>query len=154
MSIWRSYVVPQWVDLNGTTFRPYCTTYPQTDASLGPWSGLLSAMQAMSACTLEACVIQSAATIVGSGGSSPFPTAQDKLLIQVENGVNTGYVAIPGPLASLFESDTVTLNMSDSLVVALVNEILSVLGDGQGGIWTRAVGGKRVRVNFGPGTYK
>ena len=151
MSKWLNYIVPQWVDEGGLTFRPYTTVYPQVSANLSPYSSLLTALQACSACQLQACIIQAANTLSNSLGTATFPTALNKMVIQVQNSNGTGYIAFPGPADACLMGDGVTLNLSASIVATLVTEILAVLGDSQGNQWTSVVGGKRIQIIPGPG---
>lgn len=149
---WPAFLIPQWVDAVGGTSEPFMSIYPQASAVLTPYNQLLAAMQAMSACQLRAAVLQLANTYPGASGSSSHPQASDQLRIQVSNGARTGFVTIPGPIDSIFLSDSVTLDLTNPLVVALKSQLIAVLGDTTGASWTAIVAGARRRVAQGQGS--
>ncbi len=153
MGTWPAYIVPQWLDQNGGMSEPYMSIYPQSSAVITPYSALLASMQAMSACKLQAAVLQSAGTYAGALGSSPHPLVTDQLRIQVKNAHNAGFLTIPGPIASIFLGDGQTLNTANALVQAFMAQVQAVLGDSQGNAWVTLVGGTRRVVLQGPGSY-
>lgn len=141
-----------WVDQSGQGCTTQWATQSQSDAVPGGLLTLGAAAQAMSCAKLVAIQYSTTHIIGGVGTSGSYPSVWDRavLLDKYSGSRYNGQLQIPAPLASIFLSDNVTVDMSSPLVTAFVAQVLANLGDKAGNPVSQVTRGNRSRVRSNP----
>jgi len=125
------------------------TLLDQTPMALGPYTGLVGAAQALSRADQQNVTFQNWIETSSGTSSGPFATVRDQAVFQLISENYTRLLAIPAPNEGIFLPDGKTVDMSNSLVVAFIDQVQAVLGDSYGNPWIRVPGGYRRRVVIG-----
>lgn len=138
-----------WKDSIGGGCQTGWTTEDQSTIAAGIYNPLIGAAAALSCAGQFDCIMQS--VIVASSGTSsgPYSTVRDQAIFELVGQEYTRLLAIPAPINSIFLSDAKTIDMSNSLVVAFLDQVFDVLGDSYGNAWKNVVSGYRRRVLIG-----
>jgi hypothetical protein len=139
---------PNFTDVAGGQANAAWTTLDQSDSGAGPYSGLLTATQALSCAGVFAAVTQ-VRTIPGASPiTGPYDTVMDQAVMRVVSAAQSSNLAIPAPIASIFLSDLLTVDLSNTLVQAWFSEVQAILGDSYGNPWLTLAWGQRRMINL------
>lgn len=142
-------IIPAWYDGMGGQCQSAWSVANQTHEPLGPYQSLIDAAADLSHCGLKGVTYQQQLIAVDGPTTGVYSTVRDQVVFQFESQNYTKLVAIPAPVSDIFESDDVTVDLSNSLVVAFTGQVMAVLGDSYGGSWTVCRKGWRRRVRIG-----
>lgn len=145
-------VLMHWVDNNGKPGTNFWTTLAQTDAVPGGLVSLGAAAQALSTCGLLAVQYQTTAIIGNAPTSGSYPSIFDRVVLLSEiTGTNAPTrFEIPGPVAGILQSDNVTVDLANALVVAFATQVQANLGDKSGHAAGPFIRGRRTKARGSP----
>lgn len=141
-----------WMDGQGATFTSFTTIADQETPPPGDVLALIAAMKGTSTCALLGAAVQYAVVLDEPASSGPFATVADRAVFQTryEDSRQNSRVEIPGPKEGIFLPGHRLVDMSNPLVVTLVEQLLAVAGDREGRPVVTVGQGRRQFVNRGP----
>jgi hypothetical protein len=139
---------PNFIDVDGGQANAFWTIQDQSDAGFGPYDGLAEATQNLSVAGLFAAVTQSRTIPGATPTSGVYGTVMDQAIMRVASIATQSNLAIPAPISSIFLSDMLTVDLSNTLVQAWWTEVQALLGDSYGNPWTQLLWGQRRMINL------
>jgi hypothetical protein len=140
---------PNFVDTMGGQANGMWTTGDQSDSGLGPFSDLATATQSLTVSGLFAAISQTRSLVSASPVTGPYGTVTDQVVFVVQaSGSSSGQIAIPAPVANIFLSDNVTVDLTNSLVQDWWGAVQGILGDSYGNAWTDLIYGYRRKIDL------
>jgi hypothetical protein len=122
------------------------TTQDQTQLVLSPYTGLVTATQALSCTAIYAAMVQRRKSLVASTRTGPYSTSFDQAVMVLQSNNSAVQIIIPGPIAAIFKSDNFTVDLENTLVQDWWTEVQAVLGDSIGSPWTQLKHGYRRNI--------
>lgn len=142
---------PSWVDTMQGQAAPMWLTQDQEPEDAGSYAPLISAAAALSVAGMFGITHQRIITASGTASTGSYGTVSDQVVFPVRTANTWSKIVVPAPKAAIFESDTETVNMSNSLVVAFLEQVYALLGDSSGAPWDSVQNGYRRKVRLGGG---
>jgi len=143
-------ILVDWLDANGLGGQNFLSTQDQTAGTDGAYAALATALTNISDAGLVAITFQKPSIHTPAAGSGPYKSCSDRAVFNLRSSANTaGTLNVVAPKSSIFLSDNKTVDMSNSLVVALVTAVTGVLGDSHGNPWVTVKQGFREKVRKG-----
>lgn len=127
-------VIIHYRDESGKECQTFWSTVDQGAGGASAYTGLAAAAQAISDCAVIAVQFQTTVLIEATPTSGPYNTVTDRAMILSKIG-STGKpltLQFVGPKASIFQSDTLKLDLTNADVIALEALMMSLIGDVQG----------------------
>lgn len=140
-----------WVDQAGNPATSFWTTLEQSDAVPGGLVSLGAAAQALSVAGLVAIQYQTTAIIGATGGAGDYNNINDRatFLARITDTNRPSRFEIPAPKLSIFQSDHVTVDLSNADVITLQSALEAETGDTSGHATGPFVRGTRSRARGG-----
>jgi hypothetical protein len=134
MAILANQVILNWVDISGKFSTNFCVTQDQGDGGTGAYGDLAAKFQAASHCALVGVQFQTTLKFDATPEDGDYPSVLDRavLLARIPLGTTKTRVEVPGPRSELFQADTLTVDLSNTLVTDLQAACIAVLGDTSG----------------------
>jgi hypothetical protein len=142
-------IYPNWIDVLNGQAQTGWTFQDQSPGATPLFFHLVTTAAALSVCGINDCTQQVKQTFAQSPTSGLYGTVRDQAVFQLASQNYTRLLAIPGPKESIFESDGVTVDLTNSDVVAFLTQVFLVLGDTYGNPWLSCTAGWRRRVVIG-----
>lgn len=124
-------VIFNWVDANGKTGRNFLTTQDQDAGGASGYASLAAAAQACCDAALVAVQFQTTLVIASAPASGAYGTVWDRAVFGGRNSITNAYQknALVGPKTTIFLPDTITVDLTNSDVIAFQTELQAVIGD-------------------------
>ena len=134
MSAFYNQIVLTWQDDNG---KQAISIIPAVDQSEGPaadYEVLAAAFDDVADAKIVCVQFQSTLKRVVTPSTGAYSTVWDRGVLFDRNSETQAFQrqAIVGPKADIFEGDTITINLTDSRILALQGVMMTLCGDGAG----------------------
>jgi hypothetical protein len=137
-------------DANGNLSRNFVSTQDVSAAASTALAAIVAAYQGITGAKVVGWQFQKTAGFTGGFTSTPYPTVFDRAAFSTKSSSQTGKLDVVAPIAAIFESDSYTVNMAHSGVVALVSALEAGAAVGVAGSPIVGVpSGKRYKVRQG-----
>lgn len=134
MAALYNQILVGYLDQNG---KPGTSFWPAIDQSTGPaaaYSGLCAAVQAVTDCAVIGVQFQSTLLIGATPTDGPYKTIIDRamMLSKITATGKPFTFSIPGPKSSIFLPDHLTVDLTNTNVIALQTAMMAKVGDQAG----------------------
>lgn len=137
------------MDTNENQSAGMWTLQDQSALVTTPYDALITASANLSEMALFASMLQKRAMRSDTALVGPYSTYRDQAVFQVQSNNGIVDLVIPGPVASIFRSDGITVDLSNALVQAWWVQVQAILGDSLGSPWTSLLSGRRRMIQAG-----
>ncbi len=117
----------------GEVATNFISTQDQSTPVSTALAAIVSAYQALTGAKVVGWQWQLTQPLTASFTSTPYASIADRAQFQTKSARQTGRIDVVAPLASIFLSDTYTVDMSNTGVVALVSALQAAAAVGTGG---------------------
>ena len=148
MSAGYNQLVMRWKDTNGLFCTNFFCTVNQAPFANSGLQQLAADAQAISQCGLQFIQFQQTIQFNHAPTSGPYSTIYDRaVFLSTASGTGQyGQLQIPGPLQTIFKSDTVTVDMNNHLVSAFAVDAVTNLALPPNNQLATVYSGRRSRV--------
>jgi len=145
-------VLIHYVDKNGRPATNFWTTVDQDEGGAAGYLTLAAAAQAISDAAVVAVQYQQTVVLEATPSDGDYPSVLDRaeFLSHIETSRQRSNIVIPAPKSEIFTAGHEIVDMSNSLVIALSDEVTTLLGDTQGHSNGPLEYGRRGRARGGP----
>jgi hypothetical protein len=127
-------VIIHYLDIDGRTCQTFWSTQDQTEGGAADYVDLADKVQACTDAAVIAVQYQSTVLIDATPADGDYPTVYDRAAtlskILSTNAPNT--LQLVAPTSALFLPDTITLDLSNTDLIALQTEMMAKIGSPQG----------------------
>jgi len=145
---WYNQLLIFGVDGSGNVTTNVLSLQDQTPMVDTAVDTLIAAYQAISGVSVFAAQKQITKQYSGVVTPGAYSTWADRAVFNMQGANKNANVGLVGPLSSIFLSDTITLNLSNTQVLAFIAALEAIIGIGPGGIpMTKCNRGYRTQTN-------
>jgi hypothetical protein len=127
-------VLLQWQDVSGKQCSSFWTTQDQTAGGAGAYATLKDKAEAISCCGVIGLQFQVTITYSPTPVTGAYCSVLDRAVFRnrIPDDNQPSRIEIPGPKAGIFLPDLVTVDLSNTDVLAFQSEVMAVLGGATG----------------------
>jgi len=114
----------------GTNF---ISTQDQSNPASAGLAAIVTAYEALTGAKVVGWQQQLTQLVSGATSSTPYASINDRAQLKVVSATQTSKIDIIAPLASIFLTDTYTVDMSNTGVIAMVSALQAAAAIGTGG---------------------
>lgn len=150
MTLYVAQAVPFWRDASGGQVTQFITLKDQSPAVLGDFAAVLANLEAVSDMASLGCWVTRWWANDGEPSSGPYSGCRDRaqFIFRSAEGM-LARVNVPGPKASIFLTDSETVDLSNADVEAFLDSVYAACADTHGNALVSVHSAKRVRVRTG-----
>lgn len=139
----RNTVLIHYLDSSGRSATNFFTLQDQSDAVPAALKTLADKIQACSSLKVTSVQLQTTSIRAPAFTAGPYSTVMDRVNMLGQVGANTVGYDLVGPRATILQPDGKRLDLDHADVIALVNAMKAVIGNGAGDALTSIKRGTR-----------
>jgi hypothetical protein len=127
-------VLIQYRDQNGKEGTSFWPSVDQDAGGASAYVDLAAKVQAITNCAVIGVQFQQSVLITATPTTGPYKTITDRamMLSKIVSTNKPFMFSVPGPMAAIFEADTLKVNLSNADVLALQAAMMPLIGDNEG----------------------
>ena len=127
-------IVMQYVDANGKPATTFWTSVDQGTGGASAYTTLAAKAQAVSDAAITAVQFQTTVLLDGSAGDGPYNTVTDRcqILMRIPATGAPLTLGLVAPKSEIFLPDNVTLDLTNTDIIALEAAMMTLVGDKMG----------------------